>query len=63
MHNTLLTYTDRPTAPLLAKDFRGELVPQDPNDEPASELLKRLAATSFSPASKRGRKKSLGTAA
>jgi type I restriction enzyme, S subunit len=27
---------------VLAKAFRGELVPQDPNDEPASELLKRL---------------------
>lgn len=32
------------TPTLLAKAFRGELVPQDPNDEPASELLKRLAA-------------------
>ena len=29
---------------LLAKAFRSELVPEDPNDEPASELLKRLAA-------------------
>jgi len=29
---------------LLAKAFRGELVPQDPNDEPASELLARIAA-------------------
>ncbi|MGB0562795.1 MAG: restriction endonuclease subunit S [Spirulinaceae cyanobacterium] len=29
---------------ILAKAFRGELVPQDPNDEPASELLKRIAA-------------------
>ena len=28
----------------LAKAFRGELVPQDPNDEPASALLARLAA-------------------
>jgi type I restriction enzyme S subunit len=27
---------------VLAKTFRGELVPQDPNDEPASKLLKRI---------------------
>jgi type I restriction enzyme, S subunit len=27
---------------ILAKAFRGELVPQDPSDEPASELLKRI---------------------
>lgn len=27
---------------LLAKAFRGELVPQDPDDEPAVELLKRI---------------------
>jgi type I restriction enzyme S subunit len=38
------TTTNRLTPSLLAKAFRGELVPQDPNDEPASELLKRLAA-------------------
>jgi type I restriction enzyme, S subunit len=36
--------TDRLTPALLAKAFRGELVPQDPNDEPASELLRRLMA-------------------
>lgn len=36
------TAADRLTPALLAKAFRGELVPQDPNDEPASELLKRL---------------------
>ena len=35
---------DRLTPALLAKAFRGELVPQDPADEPAAELLKRLAA-------------------
>lgn len=35
---------ERLTPALLAKAFRGELVPQDPDDEPASELLKRLAA-------------------
>ena len=29
---------------LLAKAFRGELISQDPNDEPASELLKRIQA-------------------
>lgn len=29
---------------MLAKAFRGELVPQDPNDEPASELLARIKA-------------------
>lgn len=29
---------------LLAKAFRGELVPQDPNDESASDLLDRIAA-------------------
>ena len=27
---------------ILAKALRGELVPQDPNDEPASVLLKRI---------------------
>jgi type I restriction enzyme S subunit len=35
---------ERLTPSLLAKAFRGELVPQDPNDEPASELLKRIQA-------------------
>jgi type I restriction enzyme, S subunit len=29
---------------VLAKAFRGELVPQDPNDEPASALLERIRA-------------------
>jgi type I restriction enzyme S subunit len=30
------------TPSVLAKAFRGELVPQDPNDEPAGEMLKRV---------------------
>jgi type I restriction enzyme S subunit len=34
------------TPATLAKAFRGELVPQDPNDEPAAELLRRLAGES-----------------
>ena len=29
---------------ILSKAFKGELVPQDPNDEPASELLARIRA-------------------
>lgn len=36
------TQVERLTPALLAKAFRGELVPQDPADEPASELLERL---------------------
>ena len=38
------TQTERLTPSLLAKAFRGELVPQDPNDEPASVLLERINA-------------------
>ncbi len=33
---------DKLTQVILAKAFRGELVPQDPNDEPASVLLERI---------------------
>ena len=35
---------DRLEQATLAKAFRGELVPQDPNDEPAAALLERLQA-------------------
>ncbi|OPY75214.1 MAG: Type-1 restriction enzyme EcoKI specificity protein [Syntrophorhabdus sp. PtaU1.Bin050] len=35
---------ERLTPATLAKAFRGELVPQDPNDEPASVLLERIQA-------------------
>jgi type I restriction enzyme S subunit len=39
---------------LLAKAFRGQLVPQDPNDEPASALLERIrAARAAAPERKR----------
>jgi type I restriction enzyme S subunit len=36
------THVERLTQSILAKAFRGELVPQDPNDEPASVLLERI---------------------
>ena len=46
---------------ILAKVFRGELVPQDPRDEPASELLARIrttrAATATKPMKKPARRK------
>ncbi|MFT9016163.1 MAG: restriction endonuclease subunit S [Acetobacter sp.] len=43
---------------VLAKAFKGELVPQDPADEPASALLDRIRAErSAAPKAKRGRKK------
>jgi type I restriction enzyme, S subunit len=42
---------------LLAKAFRGELVPQDPADEPAETLLARIrAARAEAPRSRRGRR-------
>ena len=48
---------------ILAKAFRGELVPQDPNDEPAAVLLERIkaerAAASAVPKPRRS-KKALG---
>ena len=52
---------DRLTPALLAKAFRGELVPQDPSDEPASALLERIRAARQAQAgagkpSRRGRK-------
>lgn len=39
-----LCLLDRLEQSILAKAFRGELVPQDPNDEPASVLLDRIRA-------------------
>lgn len=48
---------DRLEASILAKAFRGELVPQDPNDEPASALLERIRAQRAAAAKpKRGRR-------
>lgn len=40
---------------ILAKAFRGELVPQDPNDEPADVLLARIKAETRDEPARRGR--------
>lgn len=48
---------DRLEAAILARAFRGELVPQDLNDEPASVLLERIRARRAAmPKAKRGRR-------
>lgn len=56
--NEARTRIDRLTQSILAKAFRGELVPQDPSDEPASVLLERIQAQRASaPKARRGRRK------
>ncbi|MEP1576649.1 restriction endonuclease subunit S [Roseibium album] len=50
--------TDKLDVAILDKAFRGELVPQDPNDEPASFLLDRIKAErAAAPKAQRGRRK------
>lgn len=58
-YTTARTQVEKLTPATLAKAFRGELVPQDPNDEPASVLLVRIKAQRFEQAEdkpKRSRK-------
>lgn len=42
--NHARTLLDRLEATILTRAFRGELVPQDPADEPAAALLDRIRA-------------------
>lgn len=55
-HTAARAQAQRLTPLLLAKAFRGELVPQDPNDEPASALLERIAAQRAKPSEPKSRK-------
>ncbi|WP_292083489.1 MULTISPECIES: restriction endonuclease subunit S [unclassified Brevundimonas] len=57
-----LALIDRLETAILARAFRGELVPQDPNDEPASVLLERIRARrAAEPKPKRGRRPKLAS--
>jgi type I restriction enzyme S subunit len=59
-YTTARAQVERLTPALLAKAFRGELVPQDPNDEPASVLLERIrAARAVAPAKPKRRRTGL----
>ena len=48
---------DKLTQSILSKAFKGELVPQDPNDEPAEMLLERIKAEQEKEKPKKTRKK------
>lgn len=53
----LIDYLDQS---VLAKAFKGDLVPQDPTDEPASALLERIRSErAAAPKAKRGHKKAV----
>ncbi len=44
-HASAVAEIDRLDQSLLARAFTGQLVPQNPKDEPAAKLLARIAAT------------------
>lgn len=57
-YQTARAQVDQLTPSLLAKAFRGELVPQDPNDEPAERLLERIrGAKDATPVKRQTRRK------
>jgi type I restriction enzyme S subunit len=49
-------YVERATSSSLAKAFRGELVPQNPSDEPAAELLVKIKAEQSTATAERARR-------
>ena len=59
-YTAALAQVDRLTPALLAKAYRGELVPQDPNDEPVSELMERIRAANVGKTTKPKRGKTGG---
>jgi type I restriction enzyme S subunit len=54
-------HADKLTQSFLAKAFRGELVPQDPNDEPASALLARMRSGANEAPKPRGERRHLSS--
>lgn len=60
-HQAALARVEKLTQALLAKAFRGELVPQDPADEPAAALLERIRAARQSVGTKPRRKRNATT--
>ena len=59
-YQTARARVDKLTPAILAKAFRGGLVPQDPSDEPASVLLERIRASRTEDAVSPKPKRSLG---
>jgi type I restriction enzyme S subunit len=50
-------HVEKLTPSILARSFRAELIPQDPNDEPASALLKKIRQTKTNDSPKRKTKR------
>ncbi len=57
-----LKYSNPLSQSILKRAFEGRLVPQDPNDEPASLLLERIRAERTKPSQPKGRRRSINQA-
>src|SRR6266511_2100691 len=60
-YQTAKAHVDKLTQSILAKAFRGELVPQDPDDEPASALIENIRQQSSGHRVNKRGKKAVGT--